>query len=326
MSELSDEEIRSIRISYYVTNLLSLLGSCFVIWSHLFDSEQRPVFLLQLAFQLSVSDFFVAASALISAFALETLEQDTEQMNAYACVAQAAGTLYFKLVSALWTASIAYSLYRYVVHYDAKCDRFNNYFLSFNWGFPFLCIVPLLFMDVFGPADPFCFITEENNTYRYPFLYGIILGVLVFDIWFYLKIVKGIKRHREEIESTLGSNTTILSRAESKISRRIIHIVTVFIATWTWTFLNRTYFLFDPEPKFWITYLQFFFLPLEGFCNSLIYNNNKQMRRKIRATGIDANHESPIAQHNHQDPQGSQRRLDVPLQHSPRSMDYQRLT
>eukprot|EP00002_Diphylleia_rotans_P004136 TRINITY_DN12990_c0_g1_i1.p1 TRINITY_DN12990_c0_g1~~TRINITY_DN12990_c0_g1_i1.p1 ORF type:complete len:295 (-),score=45.61 TRINITY_DN12990_c0_g1_i1:209-1093(-) len=280
MGELSDEDVATIRLTQYMTCSLALVASLCVIVSHWRD-RSAPVFTLKLAYYLCLADFFTEVSALLSMPFLDSLSADIEELDPVLCQIQAAGTYYFKIVACFWTTSIAYTIYRLIVHMDTACYRFERYFHIINWGVPMIFTSIMFSLEAFGPTVPFCFVDEEHESLRFPMFYGLIFSIIAVDVYLYIQVIRGLQRHVEESGEEFPLKHRTFDEAETKVTKRILHIVTIFLATWAMPVANRVYLLFDSNPNFWLYWLHFFLGPLEGFWNGLLYGDNKRMRRKM---------------------------------------------
>eukprot|EP00002_Diphylleia_rotans_P011841 TRINITY_DN232_c1_g1_i1.p1 TRINITY_DN232_c1_g1~~TRINITY_DN232_c1_g1_i1.p1 ORF type:complete len:291 (-),score=51.88 TRINITY_DN232_c1_g1_i1:404-1276(-) len=279
MVDYSDEEIGWARLLHFIAASFSAVGSLCVIVSHWKD-KGRAVFPLRLAYYLSTSDFLLAISGLISAAALPSLDADLDDMNSTACFIQGVGVFFFKSSSILWTAAISYTVYRMLICLDTQVHRFEKYFHAMCWGVPFLFIVIFMAADMIGPVELFCYIkTEYFTTAAFCFAL-IVIGVCVFDVTMYVKIYKGIQDHTDNATELLIPSK-MYNAYEQKVLKRIMMIVVVFFATYSWMLLYLILIVVETPFNYYLIYLDQTFMPLEGFWNSLVYGDNKRMRKRL---------------------------------------------
>eukprot|EP00002_Diphylleia_rotans_P022022 TRINITY_DN4307_c0_g1_i2.p1 TRINITY_DN4307_c0_g1~~TRINITY_DN4307_c0_g1_i2.p1 ORF type:complete len:330 (-),score=58.66 TRINITY_DN4307_c0_g1_i2:73-1062(-) len=278
--EFSSDQLRDIRLVQYISNSISLIGSSLVIISH-WSAKGVTVFPLRLAYFLSVADLFTEIAEVFSVFFLPSLSASVEDMNPFACWVQGVLTYGFNIAGAFWTTSIAFTVYRMVVHLDTRCERFERYFHAVNWGVPLVMVIFTTSTQQYGPNDPFCYIFEDNSPVRYAALYPFIIFALVLNLVMYSSIYRSIKSHKGEMHGVTPGSAEYFYIVETRISRRMIFVVLAFLFSWTWSIINRTYILITGNKSFYFFFLHHMLLSLEGLWNSLVYGDNKRFRHNI---------------------------------------------
>eukprot|EP00002_Diphylleia_rotans_P011842 TRINITY_DN232_c1_g1_i2.p1 TRINITY_DN232_c1_g1~~TRINITY_DN232_c1_g1_i2.p1 ORF type:complete len:344 (-),score=55.03 TRINITY_DN232_c1_g1_i2:404-1435(-) len=202
-----------------------------------------------------------------------------EERNSLSCFI-GVGVFFFKSSSILWTAAISYTVYRMLICLDTQVHRFEKYFHAMCWGVPFLFIVIFMAADMIGPVELFCYIkTEYFTTAAFCFAL-IVIGVCVFDVTMYVKIYKGIQDHTDNATELLIPSK-MYNAYEQKVLKRIMMIVVVFFATYSWMLLYLILIVVETPFNYYLIYLDQTFMPLEGFWNSLVYGDNKRMRKRL---------------------------------------------
>eukprot|EP00002_Diphylleia_rotans_P039645 TRINITY_DN9236_c0_g1_i4.p1 TRINITY_DN9236_c0_g1~~TRINITY_DN9236_c0_g1_i4.p1 ORF type:complete len:336 (+),score=50.86 TRINITY_DN9236_c0_g1_i4:90-1097(+) len=282
MVDLSSDQIAQLRITYYIACSFSLVGSASVI-AHLSSQRRKMVLSMRLVMCLAVCDFFTACAGLIGLFALDSVDQDSAEMGDLLCKVQGFSINFFNLCSAFWSVCIAYTVYRITVKLDRKINRMEKYYHIFSWGFPLVCMAVVLGTDQFGPQALWCWVKENDYHFKYYFLYlpvGIALSACIA-----LYILVGVHVNREiEVDEAFHSPCLHgYRKLEKRITKMTIQLSLVFFFCWCWTYANRMYHDIHPDKIFMpLQFLNFFFTPLEGFCNAVIYG-------RIRRKALDEN-------------------------------------
>eukprot|EP00002_Diphylleia_rotans_P033715 TRINITY_DN7198_c0_g1_i1.p1 TRINITY_DN7198_c0_g1~~TRINITY_DN7198_c0_g1_i1.p1 ORF type:complete len:276 (-),score=44.97 TRINITY_DN7198_c0_g1_i1:655-1482(-) len=265
MESFSDDEVSAVRLTYYITNSLSLMGDCYVIFSHL-RTKDNVVFPMRLAYFLAIADAIQSFASILPAFFLDTLYQDIEEMESEVCWLQASLGFYFRIAATIWTTSIAFAIYRLVVFMDANTSRYEPVLHILNWGVPMILLLVLIGLGAIGPSEPFCYISDEYAELRFPFIFGVVLSCLLIDIYLYYKVFRGIKSHRQDISEILSIEPETFVTVEIRISKRIIHIIIVFVFCWTWPIINRIHSLISPNPSVRLAFGNQLFINISKDC------------------------------------------------------------
>eukprot|EP00002_Diphylleia_rotans_P032718 TRINITY_DN6893_c0_g1_i1.p1 TRINITY_DN6893_c0_g1~~TRINITY_DN6893_c0_g1_i1.p1 ORF type:complete len:297 (+),score=51.35 TRINITY_DN6893_c0_g1_i1:93-983(+) len=284
MGEFSTEEIATARTVHIVSASMSLIGTSWVIFTHLYRSSRaHPSFPLRLAFFLSLCYFMTAVAGLMSFIFLHDLESDTNEMPLGVCYMQAMAFFYSKFAAAFWTACIAYTVHRMIVHLDTQVQRLEKYYHIICWGGAAVLTGSMFGLGVFGRAEVFCFVMEEKIDIGMAIFAPVVIIIVSIDVYFYKQILWGVRKHQQDLSEQLIS-TKRYGQFEERLSKRIIHVITVFLMTYFWLILFSVYRTFDQSRDFYLLCLDHFFVPLEGFCNSLVYGDNHRIRRKLGLT------------------------------------------
>eukprot|EP00002_Diphylleia_rotans_P022021 TRINITY_DN4307_c0_g1_i1.p1 TRINITY_DN4307_c0_g1~~TRINITY_DN4307_c0_g1_i1.p1 ORF type:complete len:327 (-),score=53.50 TRINITY_DN4307_c0_g1_i1:44-1024(-) len=278
--EFTSDELQHIRLGLYIANSISLVGSSLVIISHL-NAKGVTVFPLRLAYFLSVVDLFTEICQMFSLFFLPSLTASVEDMNSFACWVQSVLTYGFNIAGAFWTTSIAFTVYRMVVHLDTRCERFERYFHAVNWGVPLVMVVIISATGEYGPSDPFCYIFQNNSPIRFAVLYTYILSAFILNLGMYYCIYQCVKTQKGGVHDLVPIRYRHFHAIEARVSRRILFVVLAFLFSWTWSIVNRTYIVITGEESFYFFFLHHTLLSLEGLWNSLVYGDNKRFRRNM---------------------------------------------
>eukprot|EP00002_Diphylleia_rotans_P012463 TRINITY_DN2438_c0_g1_i10.p1 TRINITY_DN2438_c0_g1~~TRINITY_DN2438_c0_g1_i10.p1 ORF type:complete len:297 (-),score=50.62 TRINITY_DN2438_c0_g1_i10:485-1375(-) len=284
MSDFSTEEIAIARTVHIVSASLSLIGTSWVIFTHFSRSSRaHPSFPLRLAFFLSTCYFMSSVAGLISFLFLGDLEGDTDQVPLGVCYLQGFTLFYSKFAAAFWTVCIAYTVYRMIVHLDTQVHKLEKYYHIACWGGALVLSGLMFALGVFGRAQVYCFVVEDKVSLGMGIFVPIVIIVISLDVYFYKQILWGVRQHQQDLSEQLIS-TKRYQQFEEKLSKRIMHVITVFLLTYFWLILFSLYRAFDRSRDFYLLCLDLFFVPLEGFCDSLIYGDNHRIRKKLGLT------------------------------------------
>jgi Slime mold cyclic AMP receptor len=135
MKLFQDQEFFVFKVLCFIACLISLLSSLSIILIFLFIKRVRN-FAFKLVFYLSISDFCLNLSNIITIHTFRDLSGNDERAGSF-CIAQAFLTTLFGLSSIIWPSLIAFSLWATIVKHYMNIEK-NECLYIFN-GF----IVPI---------------------------------------------------------------------------------------------------------------------------------------------------------------------------------------
>lgn len=270
MKETTDSQRLTIYYTMLFANVLSILGSLFIIIIFLsFRSLQK--FAFTLVFILGILDLFNSI-----AFAIPTYNSDDSSAE---CQIQGILLNFFTLIGVLWTAYIAFSLYYILAKNQIFPEKYWKHSLV---GLILICIlntmIPII-TDTYGTVAGWCWIEQTNELdtgfFERYFLFFIPLWLTVFFIIFlYVKVLKVLRCNYND-ECTVKS-------LNKKLTYYPIILILCFLPYTVKALLELNQIEFVVEYQVAFTIVAGVFRSLNGFLNALVYGNTKKVRGLLR--------------------------------------------
>lgn len=172
----------------------------------------------------------------------------------------------------LWNSAIAYLLYQWIVmkQNSDKLDRKLKYLAGGSFFISLFSATFLLLDRDYGDAVLWCWIDNDHEWYRIFFLYFFLLLSWIFNA-FVLHLVSRAISNRNQLNTLPGSHH--LALAEAEIQTKLRQYLFVFILSWYFGLFNRLMQFILDRPVFLTSLLHAFFVPLQGFLNSVCYGD-----------------------------------------------------
>jgi hypothetical protein len=267
----SKEERFDIYLSMLPPNVLSILGSLFIIFVFIsFKSLHK--FAFKLIFILSIFDLLSSI-----AFLIPTWDSDYTSPS---CQVQAILISFFTFAGVVWTAFIAVSLY-YII---AK----NKVFPEKYWKQSFAVTIVLSLIEAvvpiitksYGTVAGWCWITQTSDLdagfYERYIMFYLPVWVLIFlIIGLYVFVIKSLK-------DTYQDEKTIKS-LNKKLTYYPMILIICFLPYTIKGLLEliRVKFVFDHQVP--LTMFAGIFRSLIGFLNAIVYGYTKKVKEEIRS-------------------------------------------
>lgn len=272
---LNSNHIFTLWLITHVSSALSLLGSLFIINSHLAFPKLRQVGHSHLIFWLSVADF---GSSAMYAFIPVWHNSDPSL-----CVLQGAFIQYFQVASFFWTGSIAIALWLIFVKRMFDLHHFYLYFHIVAWGCALIDVVIGLAFHWFGdanythqhfaPSSPsssegasWCWIKVEKHWVKFGLYYFPFFFIWIANSIIYFQVMRKIKK--------MVPAGDLRTRATLRIRLYLL----VFAFCIGVGVINRVVSWITEREYFWLSILDAAVSPLQGFLNCFVYGMNKNLR------------------------------------------------
>ena len=257
---LSDGETVWIKAVIFISALLSVCGTSFIIFSYYYFIPLRT-FPIKMIVMLSFTDLFSSLSYFVGFANHAALCFERE----FSCTLSAIMTQFFDVASFCWMTIIAFNIYQIISkERGSNVEDNEKYYHLFAWGLPSLLLIIVVSTDSMGDAGNWCWIKKEYVFERL-FCYYIPLILLICSMaYIYSLIAKSLKNF--EMHAT-----------KNAITRRLQLYLTVFLITRIPSIINRFVELASGESIFIFVLLHSIFSPLQGFLNALIYGMNKKI-------------------------------------------------
>jgi len=269
MSEAFDADDQYLlRIIVNCSSSLSLLGCAFIITSYILFDELRQ-YHLRLIFYLTIAD---AGSSIVGIVGSNT-SHDSEDLI---CKLVGGSIQFFYLASLLLTSCIAHTLYRVIRQDDKYVERFEKYYVLLCLSVPAGIVIYLALTAKFGDAGLWCWIDGSYGIYRLILFYLPLCLVILYNAITYVLVSYKLYKERK--------NYTLLSeKRSSTIETTFRWFLLALVFCWMFAIFNRVQNYFQPtEPSLTLYVLHGTFTPLQGFCNSVIYGLNDELRYNYR--------------------------------------------
>lgn len=263
----TSEEKELLYILNSVASGISIVGCAFIIIVY-FKYKQLQIFHFRLVLYLSIIDLLHSV-----AFLLPTYSGDN---NDAVCKLQGTSLTFLTLSSVLWTAMIAFTLYRGVVKQRAPED-YEYWFLGIALSVPAAATGLPFITHSYGPAEGWCWIEGDSvgNIWRLSLFYGPLWIVIVFNVWAYFRVIRSINSQFVNIEEEY--------RAKKQIVNRLRAYPIILVICFTPVTINRFYEFLSPDnPNYTLTTVSGILTCLNGFANALVYGFTKTVREAIR--------------------------------------------
>jgi hypothetical protein len=168
----------------------------------------------------------------------------------------------------IWNSAIAYLLYQWIVlkQNAEKLDKKIKIIVSVCVLLSLVNATYLLFDDSYGDATLWCWIDSDHEWYRFFFLYLFLLVSWFFNAIILHLVSRAISNHNQP-------NSQHLALAEAEIQNKLRQYLFVFILSWFFGLFNRLMQFILDHPIFITSLLHAFFVPLQGFLNSICYGD-----------------------------------------------------
>ncbi|OQR95026.1 hypothetical protein ACHHYP_00504 [Achlya hypogyna] len=203
------------------------------------------------------------------------------------CFIQGYGLQFCLLSSYLWTSCFAFHLYQILVKTNKTPEMYEWRYILLSWGIPLIIVAMFAIQHLCGfvligfGGLPWCWIRSwsanewalDGYVLQMLFFYAPLMVALCFNVTVFVFVA-----------NKLGRTTVMSSGMEDKIRRRMMAYTAVFLATFAWGALGRTFQVISPGHAISPAFLSLtaFFSPLQGALNCLTYGLNKLLRERIR--------------------------------------------
>jgi len=280
--------------SYYVSicsSTLSVIGSILtIIFLQLNKKREQQPTSVKLIFLLAVCDLLSSGFMLGSYI---TLIQHTQTHTL--CFMFRLFIQFFVLAAFLWTSVIAWVIRREQIVTDPETTdsdflqharRTTVYHLT-AWGIPFLItLYTILQPSIMAVSRTgWCALTPD---FEIAFWVVPLVASIIWNLVMYLTIVR-------QLRASLGnfpSERPVILQMWARFSFYIL----AFVVCWVWDFINHFYAIAGFCTPFAILNLEYFFSPLQGFLNFIIYTGSSIFVRPSKP-GNDSGFENQRLMH-----------------------------
>lgn len=296
MGTLSVSQINSVVLVADIVSYMSMAGSIFILACYAaFPRLRRLTFTLVaiLAACDIGNQIFDLSGPSPAQIADMELRMDLTNTR---CIAQAAGETLMELASALWTFSIAATLFL-TVKGKYKLDEYPGrtvaIFAVISFGIPGIFSLIAGLSGVYGPAGGWCWMVGSAEIWRFGAFY-IPLWIVMFlnaiihlnVIWEVRKLIKRTSEHDSSVESL------------RELARRSMRYPIVLFVVWSFASINRIYEAATHDQVYALFMLQRSFSSSQGFLNAIAYGFTPTVRdailegiEKLRARWCAPRHE-----------------------------------
>jgi len=261
--------VNTVRVVYASGALLSVIGSCFIIFSFLLVKRLRTM----TTFMVFMLGFSCLGSALFDCLSwflyreimpggpLVELSSEGQEIL---CRVQAAGIQFFAISSFLWISCLAFHAFNVLCrkkHEEALRAYFKYYFLV-CYLIPAITIVACIISESFGETEDsvWCWVTQDHQDMRFAVYYIPLVVLWVFNVTIYVLLSK-------ESQSSL-SYGYIMKEGKKRLRLYIL----VFVVAKAPALINRLCNVFFSDRKMFALFLlQALFDSLFGFFEALVY-------------------------------------------------------
>ena len=220
---------------------------------------------------MSIADFIFTISFLIPSNQGEILCQTAAFVKTHGC-----------LSSVLWSAIIAYSLYKTVFYPEEDLEAKERRFLLIGFGIPILTAITPFIFDMYGQAQGWCWIKiDESSDYNIALGISLRLATFYLPLWIiipinlyiYTSVIKHIKNEIEYTDEQSDFRQALILRLGSY---PLILVICFLPAT-----VKRIYDFADPDSNFVLSLIGGVFMALQGLFDAIVYGLTTTVRYKI---------------------------------------------
>lgn len=270
---LSAEQIDTVDKISTVVQILSLLGSLFIIVTYLFLKKHRGALSFVLVFILSSVDLANQIT--------DMLEPSGEQILAMRqagppysvqCYIQSVGQGVLELSSVLWTTAMCATLYA-VVEWKWEVRptcKVLSWLSLVCFGVPIALTIAAGADGALGPSTSWCYVTDAKAYWRWILLYGPLWTAVLFNGIVYGRIYWRLKR---TLTTSAQSSATESQASRARIDavmRRLVWYPAILVVVWFWPTVNRLNEAVTGRQVFALTLLQRTFSSSQGLLNALV--------------------------------------------------------
>ena len=266
----SDQEKQILRDIVFFTNIISIF-SLVVIWVAYILLKELRVFSYKLIFYKTIADFIYALSYLIPS-----------DQGRFLCVTSAFLKTHGCLSSILWSATIAYCLFRTVFSQDIELERKEKLFLLIGFGTPLVTAsIPLIF-QAYGQAQGWCWISlDSEDSYDYAIGVTLRLALFYFPLWTIIPInlyIYGrvINHLRYDVDYT-----DEMQELRKSLIFRLSSYPLILVVCFLPLSIKRFYEFFDTESDFVLSVIAGLFVSLQGVLDSITYGVTDVVRARL---------------------------------------------
>eukprot|EP01108_Squamamoeba_japonica_P007824 TRINITY_DN6785_c0_g1_i1.p1 TRINITY_DN6785_c0_g1~~TRINITY_DN6785_c0_g1_i1.p1 ORF type:complete len:226 (-),score=86.79 TRINITY_DN6785_c0_g1_i1:33-710(-) len=153
------------------------------------------------------------------------------------------------------------------------------------WLVPtFFMVLPLIPGDVYGDAGGWCWIYQDRPGWRFGTFYVWLMILFVVVTLAYIHVIKTLRKQSRARQAAVG---TYQGESEAEALRRrrtekkLVMYILAFIVLWLPGIINRVHQLAADRPVFALVFLHSVCVPLQGFCNSIIYASTEDGMLRI---------------------------------------------
>lgn len=244
-------------------SLISFFGVLLIIVSYLTFAKLRT-FSFGLVFFMSCADLGALFSYLLGSPGEGGL-----------CRFQGLLQQYCELSSIIWSALIAFTLYRAVVKLQDSASLLKRY-LAFGYGIPVICAFLPLFTSSYTNTGGWCWISNTQTVgqvWRWLLFYGPLWSCVGYNAYCYYLTEKAMK-------NMFSNQGTEMPTKYKALIKRLKLYPLILVVCWTWATINRLQNAFSPDnPVFWLYVLQSLFRSLQGLLNCVAYGLQPNVRK-----------------------------------------------
>ncbi|RYG57315.1 hypothetical protein EON66_00695 [archaeon] len=317
MGILSVAQINSVVLVADIVSYMSMAGSIFILACYAaFPRLRRLTFtLVAILAACDIGNQIFDLSG-PSPAEIADMEERMDMTNTR-CIAQAAGETLMELASALWTFSIAATLFL-TVKGKYKLDEYPGrtvaIFAAISFGIPGIFSLVAGVNGVYGPAGGWCWMVGSAEIWRFAAFYIPLWIIMSLNaiihlnvIWEVRKLIKRTSEHDSSVESL------------RELARRSMRYPIVLFVVWSFASINRVYEAATHDQVYALFMLQRSFSSSQGFLNAIAYGFTPTVRDAI-LEGMDKLRTRWCA-HRHERVESALEKSRNPLQHGLSSPD-----
>ena len=267
---LTDDQRKNIYFILLVANILSALGSSFIISIYL-SFESLKKFAFTLIFVLAVLDLFNSIGFIIPAY--------DSQSSSPECQAQAALTNFFTILGVFWAGYIALSLYIILAKNKTYPEKYWKHSLLVLTIISIVFTITPIITNSYGKVAGWCWIKQtgkiDSGFYERNFLFFIPLWLtIMFIIALYISLLR-VLRHNYNDECTIKS-------LNKKLTYYPIILVFSFLPYTVKAVIELSDAGLLGEREYEFTIIAGVFRALNGFLNAIVYGYTKKVKGLLK--------------------------------------------
>ncbi|XP_018605453.1 cyclic AMP receptor-like protein A [Scleropages formosus] len=202
------------------------------------------------------------------------------------CTFQAWWLTYFDWSALAWVSLITLNLYINLVK-ETRTEQYHIFYHLLAWGVPLLMSCLPLIGGFYGPAGPWCWITDNHVAWRFGIWYIPLFTLIFLMICCYIRIIYVANAR---MRSWFGTFNPERERRKVSLSEEIKPLKwypSVYLLVSLCPLINRLHNAFYPQsPVFSLTLLHVLSAPLHGLANAFVFGLDRDTWGQLSVTGI----------------------------------------
>ncbi|XP_048855123.1 LOW QUALITY PROTEIN: cyclic AMP receptor-like protein A [Brienomyrus brachyistius] len=202
------------------------------------------------------------------------------------CNFQALWLTYFDWCALAWVCLITVNLYANLVK-EMRTEQYTIPYHVLAWGVPLLMSCLPLFAGYYGPAGPWCWITDNHVAWRFGIWYIPLFLLIFLMICCYVRIIYVANKR---MQSWFGTFNPDRERRKVSLAEEIKPLKwypSVYLLVSLFPLINRIHnALYPRTPVFSLTLMHVFSGPLHGLANAVVFGLDRDIWGQLSLTGL----------------------------------------